>query len=695
MISRCLAEAIAAARLPAPCDIRIGRTTRSQSPVQKNKNAHRKRGVRASRARLTAALTRAGLRTQAALAERIADLEGLDAPPKDAVSRLFRELPVEAVTLARAARALGVEAHTLYLTSAEEAPLPAAPVPRRRRPPVTGIAALAVLLAAGAWLAALRLAGDGAEPAQVPAVPILDLGDPRLVVLPIAGDSDDALGDALREALGRSFSVAAKTASVLTRELDSRSVAERLRTDVIVEGEVVSVGRLSGVRFYLFVNGVRAQMWAESLPSVALADALPAIAENVVRAVKRTAGMEVDAGRAPHFPFASVQDDYLQGELYLDSPSNELNIKRAQSRFEAALRQDPGYARAHAGLCQALLEEHWMSDEERALRGASVACGRALRLAPDDPVVGAAHAHFLRLTGRNDAAIALYERVVAAAPKDAAALGGLAASLLAGYQQNGAHEFLERARAAARRAADVDPKAWKPLFSLAAMEWFDGDVAGAIAASEEARARDENEYVLANLGTFYLCNGDFTEARDAYLRARELAPQSYVGDEFLGTAYYFLGDFAESARLRQRAIDSIAEGAPEIHQMWGNLGDSYFRLGQTDAAIAAYLEAAEIAERDHLRGSAPAADRAARAYYYTVLAKLDPALVPEPVARSIADELDAIAAMLSDATAHRRMAQVYLLRGDLGKARAALGRATAICPGYGDLPDLAALRSAQ
>src|SRR5690606_14364666 len=170
--------------------------------------------------------------------------------------------------------------------------------------------------------------------------PILDLGDPRLVVLPIAGDSDDALGDALREALGRSFSVAAKTASVLTRELDSRSVAARLRTDVIAEGDVGSVGRLSGVRFYLFVNGVRAQMWAESLPSVALADALPAIAENVERAVKRTAGMEVDAGRAPHFPFASVQDDYLQGELYLDSPSNELNIKRAQSRFEAALRQD-------------------------------------------------------------------------------------------------------------------------------------------------------------------------------------------------------------------------------------------------------------------------------------------------------------------------------------------------------------------
>ena len=85
------------------------------------RETQRRRGVRASRAKLTRALTDAGLRTQAALAERIADLEGLDSAPKDMVSRAFRELPVEPQTLERVARALEVEAWTLYRSTDEEA----------------------------------------------------------------------------------------------------------------------------------------------------------------------------------------------------------------------------------------------------------------------------------------------------------------------------------------------------------------------------------------------------------------------------------------------------------------------------------------------------------------------------------------------------------------------------------------------
>lgn len=658
-----------------------------------NANAHRKRGVRASRAKLTEALTAAGLRTQAALAERIADLEGLDSAPRDAVSRVFRELPVEATTLARVAYALGVEAHTLYLTSDEVTPDEAAPdtsvVPRTRGSGpgwwLTAAIAVAAILAAGFWLFGRPGPIDGDD--ETFALPSLGLGRPTLVVMPIDGDTDAALADGLRGELARHFSVATDTASVLTQSLDAGSAAETLRSDVVIEGDIAQVGRLSGLRFFLYAGGVRRQVWAESLPTVALSGRRGEIAERVSRAVRHAAGLPTDDG-IPHFPLVPVQDDYLQGEFYLDEPSNELNIKRAQSRFEAALRQDANYARAHAGLCQTLLEELWMSDEERALTDASRACGQALQLAPDDPVVATAHAHFLRRTGRNDEAIERYEAIVGTNPLDSAALAGLSSSLLAAYRQTGDEAQLDRARATAEHAADVDPYVWKPLFALATMEWFAGDVAGAIAASEAAIARDENEYVLANLGTFYLCDGAFENARDAYLRAQELAPRSYVGDEFLGMAHYFLGDFEESARLRQRAIDAVAEGEPEIHEMWGNLGDSYRQTGDRQRAIDAYLHAAEIAERDHLRGTAPVADRAARAYYYTVLGTLDASLVPDAVRRSIDDEIDAIAAELSAPTAHRRMAQTYLLRGETEKARAALERSMATCRGYGRLPDL-------
>jgi len=438
---------------------------------------------------------------------------------------------------------------------------------------------------------------------------------------------------------------------------------------------------------------VRQQIWADSVPAAALSDSLAVIAAETALAVQRAVGMPVPDGSINHFPLAPVQDDYLAGEFLLDQPGNELNLKRAQGRFEAALRQDANYARAHAGLCQALLEEHWMGSEERALRDASLACGQAVQLDPDDRVVAGAHAHFLQRTGRDQDAIALYEKTIKQHPKDAAALAGLAASKLEVYRESGDREMLRSAKAAALRAAEVDPAVWKPLFLLATMEWFDGDVAAAIEASEAALQRNENEYVLANLGSFYLCDGAIERARDAYLRARELNPQSYVGDEFLGQAHYFLGDFELSARLRQRAIDSVANGNPEIHEMWGGLADSYRQSGDKDKAIAAYIRAAEIAERDYLRGTAPVADQAARAYYYTMLARLDPSAVPETVLNTIDNEIDGIAAELVSASALRRMAQTYLLRGDVDNARATLGRATESCKGYAKLPDLAPLAS--
>lgn len=82
----------------------------------------KRRGVRASRLKLEAALADSSLerKTQVALANAIADAEGLDAAPKDLVSRVFRELPVDAQTIERVARVLGTDARSLYLLGEDE-----------------------------------------------------------------------------------------------------------------------------------------------------------------------------------------------------------------------------------------------------------------------------------------------------------------------------------------------------------------------------------------------------------------------------------------------------------------------------------------------------------------------------------------------------------------------------------------------
>lgn len=653
--------------------------------AEKDKKS-RRRGVQASRSKLARALAEAGLSTQAALADRIADLEELDVAPRDAVSRAFREMPIDVTTLDRIAHALGVEAHTLYKTSDEadeSSPPPDAGSRRARSRPIAITALILAAVAVSLWwlerMSEPEVADDRAETIE------LTLGDEKLAVLAFEGDDEQQLTSAIRAALDTDFTVATQTAGALTQDLDPGEVASRLRVDAVIDGELVRSGRLSAARVYLYTNGVRQQLWSDSWPASATPQHVEVVANDVLQAVRRAAGLPgADAG---HFALQAAQDYYLAGEQLLDAPSSELNIKRAQSRFESSLRQDANYARAHAGLCQALLEEHWMLDEQKALEDAAITCGRALQLDADHPVVAAAHAHFLRRTGRNDEAIQHYESAIENYPNDASLLYGLSNSRLDAYRQTGEAPLLQAAIAAATRATNADEYFWKAPFGLATMHWFDGNVNAAISALEIARTRNENEMILGNLGSFYLCAGQFAEAKETYERAREVNPESYVGTEFLGQAYYFLGEFEESARLRQQAIDGIAEGSPEIHEMWGNLGESYRQAGDVDRAIAAFEQAAEIAERDYLRGIAPAGDRAARAYYYISLNRLDPEAVPVEIMESIVGELADTEAELTSASERRRLAMAYKLLGDDDRAQAMIDQAGATCPGYAKMPD--------
>ena len=76
----------------------------------------RKRGIKASREKLESAMLAAGFETQLDLALQIASNENLNKPPRDLVNKVFREQAVSPHNLARIAKALGVDAYTLYLS---------------------------------------------------------------------------------------------------------------------------------------------------------------------------------------------------------------------------------------------------------------------------------------------------------------------------------------------------------------------------------------------------------------------------------------------------------------------------------------------------------------------------------------------------------------------------------------------------
>jgi tetratricopeptide (TPR) repeat protein len=693
----------------------------------------RRRGVRASRAKLMRALMDAGLKTQAALAERIADLEGLETPPKDVVNRVFREQPVDLATLERVARALQTPAYQLYLTADEpgfdaavtrpidgggatgehgpsesadettqpqqsEAP-PSTPIHIEERPAWWRWAAVAAaaVVAIGAGAFWLRSVPHEVEQ-QAAAVPLQPkFGRFKVAMAQFAGDASGELQELVRERLEQSLGVSSAALPVIAPSADRSEIAQRFRVDVVLDGEVVKVGEWVGVRAYAYHDsrGRREQIWAESFHVSTQPRAQTASADRIVAAVKRSLGLfNGDSRNPPHFPLAAVHDNYLQGRWYLDRAPSELNLRRAQGNFESALRHDSNYAAAHAGVCEVALNAVWIDSEARQLADAEKACLRAMQLDPNAPETIRAYAYFLMRSGRADEGATMLRKLVAEYPDDTENWLSLANAEFARYRRAGEAKYGEAAIASARAATERSPDFWKPWMWLGVYSAAASTRDDAVAAFEQAyRFDDANEYVVANLGTMYFCRGDFSAARDLYLKAKEVAPQSYVGDETLGQVYYYLKDFAESARLRQRALDLARGGSnAEIHQMWGALADSYRQAGDRDEAIDAYVRALEIVERDFLMGNGTSGDKASRAYYYLALQALDGSRRPPVAALAAFDrELDEAQDANTESAALLRVAQSRLLQKQYDKARAALKMAVARCPCYAEFPDLAEL----
>jgi Flp pilus assembly protein TadD len=682
--------------------------------MKETESRPRRRGVRASRAKLVRALADAGLKTQAALADRMADLEGLEASPKDVVNRVFREQPVDPATLERIARALQTDAYKLYLT-ADEAADPAAPraeatessqepattdSPSRERRWRLALAigiSLIVVLGALLWLARRpdSTAGPTAQPVLQP-----KFGRFHVAIAQFAGDDSGEFAVLVRERLEKSLGVTSAALPLIAHGDDRGEIARRFRVDAVLDGEIVRVGEWIGLRAFVYIDsrGRREQIWGESFAVSNAQHRLPRSADHVNAAVQRLFGLPAgEARNPPHFPLAPVQDEYLRGRLYLDRSPSEINLRRAQGNFESALRHDANYAAAHAGLCEVALDAVWIDNEQRQLADAEKSCVRALQLDPQAPETLRAHAYFLVRSGRADDAVAILKPLVADRSADMESWLSLANADFERFRRSGEADFGKAALDSAKRATQLAPEFWKPWMWLGVYTASAGTRDDAIAAFETAYRLDErNEYVVTNLGTMYFCRGDFDAARDLYLKAREVAPSSYAGTEFLGLIYYYLRDFAESARLRQAAIDMArGGGTAEIHQMWGALADSYRQSGARGDAIAAYVRALEIVERDFLMGNGTAGDKASRAYYYLTLLQLDPQNSPRAAIAALDRDLDDAFVADIEPAALLRVTQSRLLQGNLAKAREALEKATRRCPCYRDYPDLAPLFAAR
>jgi len=178
-----------------------------------------------------------------------------------------------------------------------------------------------------------------------------------------------------------------------------------------------------------------------------------------------------------------------------------------------------------------------------------------------------------------------FQKAVDLDPTYALAHAGLADGyiLLAIYDERLPREVMPLAKAAAKRALQLDDSLAEAHASLAYIEWaYDWDLVSAEAEFERALALNPGYATAREWHGLYLDQvGRFDEAAGEMQRAHEVDPLSQVIEVNVGRCYYF-------ARRYGRAVEFLQQFAEREPDSWighAILGQTYLVMGRVDEAI--------------------------------------------------------------------------------------------------------------
>jgi TolB-like protein/cytochrome c-type biogenesis protein CcmH/NrfG len=439
-------------------------------------------------------------------------------------------------------------------------------------------------------LALLGLAGGywfAVRPQPAPVKEAAAVTEKSIAVLPFVDMSEkrdqeyfaDGLAEELLDLLAKTpgLHVIARTSSFSFKGKsdDIPTIGAKLKVATILEGSV----RRSADHLRVTTQLVRAadgeHIWSETYDRQ-ISDIFK-VQDEIAAAVATALKLKLAPGQAATPSRSANADAYVQymlGQQYFNHGGDE-GYRRAVSAYREALRLDPNYAAAYAGLAYA---QYYLADatgDQPGLERAQAAAQRAIELAPDLAMGYAARADlrgniFWDWPGaRRD-----YARAYELGPDDPFVLRRYS-SLLQSLDE------LAEAIRLAQRAIELDPfsaSAWRNLgFALLTK----GDRSGARTAAQRALAIDPSglfNVVLAS--TIELLDHQPAAAREALRPLTDADPSAAAFRlTLLACAEHSLGHEAES----QRALDEvIARGAAfGAYQ----IGVTYAWRGQKDQAF--------------------------------------------------------------------------------------------------------------
>ena len=384
-----------------------------------------------------------------------------------------------------------------------------------------------------------------------------------IAVLPLANMSADPeneyFSDGMTEEIINALSkvpgmqVASRTSSFAFKgkEVDVREIGDRLGVASVLEGSVRKIGNRIRIAAQLVSVGNGYQLWAETYDRQ-LEDVF-AVQDEIARAIVEALKLRLggDTGQLV-VPTKNLEayNLYLKGRFFFNK-FTEQGLRKGLDFFQHALLQDPGFARAYAGIadCWCNLADDWVVPDDAYPRAKSAA-ERALQ---HDPELAEA----ITSVGK---VLCWYEwdfggaerqlrRAVAFNPNYAEAHFVFGSTLPAVGLLGEAIEEL-------RKALTLDPLSAHFSRWLARMLLYARDYDGAISQSHKTIEMDDAYFqAYLDIGSVHLEQGDAETALKWYRQGQGLESSVRSYDAFIVRALAPLGRRDEAEEILNRLED--------------------------------------------------------------------------------------------------------------------------------------------
>ncbi len=372
------------------------------------------------------------------------------------------------------------------------------------------------------------------------------------------------------------------------KELEIGEIGRKLRVGSVLEGSVRKAGNRIRIAAQLINVANGYHLWSETYDRE-LEDVF-AIQDEISHAIVDVLKLRLK-GKPERTPLVVPATEnleaytlYLKGRFFYNA-FRESDVKRSLDLYRQALAEDPGYARAYAGIADSWIHmaDDWLSPDDAYPR-AKEAAEKALEL---DASLAEAFTSIGKVLGWYEwdfeGAVQELERAIVLNPNYAEAhftLGSVLPCL----------GRLDQAIPEIRRALELDPLSWNVSYWLARFLLYQGDYDGSIEQCRETLEMHPRLHrAYFTMGHAHLQKGDPEAALAEYRRAQTVEGSVPSYDAFIARGLAITGEDEKARRILAGLVARATERyiRPEV------LAVGYAAVGEKDEAFVQLEKALE------------------------------------------------------------------------------------------------------